>query len=217
VAFGVTSYVIKSKVTRPVEACASASPGLKPIDCTTHVELSVECFWTRVRFPPAPPITTRKDTLFASRRTPSGPEPGGFLQFGLQTSLPPAHIRLSSFPLLAPSHSRPPPFGHPNGKSATAIISRSDLTHVGNRGYFFEYLATSQKQRRKQSRQVCATGCVLSTRASATTSATRRYLGPLGGLPSFNFTQPSDQGHPQRWPFNALEIPCGASAQHRLL
>jgi integrase len=42
-------------VTRLDEARASASAGLKPIGSTKYVELSVECFWTRVRFPPPPP------------------------------------------------------------------------------------------------------------------------------------------------------------------
>jgi len=42
-------------VTRLAAACVSASARLNPKDNTKYVELSVEYFWTRVRFPPPPP------------------------------------------------------------------------------------------------------------------------------------------------------------------
>ena len=42
-------------MTRLVAACVSASARSKSNDNTKHVELPVEGFWTRVRFPPPPP------------------------------------------------------------------------------------------------------------------------------------------------------------------
>ena len=42
-------------MTRLAAACVSASARSKSNDNTKHVELPVEGFWTRVRFPPPPP------------------------------------------------------------------------------------------------------------------------------------------------------------------
>ena len=54
-----------------VAACASASAGSKSNDNTKHVELPVEGFWTRVRFPPPPPLVKKPTVLgwffFASK------------------------------------------------------------------------------------------------------------------------------------------------------